>query len=541
MPEHLFPGVFVEEAAPPAHTIAGVPTSTTAFLGATVSGPVEAPRMVESFAEYEAQFGGISADLPLGYAVHQYFLNGGREALIARVVPSGATLTDADLSSPALEAQQRGLWLLDRAERLNILCIPPLSRSVDVGRATWDAAIAYANRRRAIVVIDPPAAWTAVPTRADVTALAAGSSNAALYYPRLQATDPLRGNQLASFAPCGAAAGIYARTDAERGVWKAPAGGEAKVVGVQGPNLALSQAQLAELNAWGVNALRTLPTGATVLWGARTRAQDDGADPFKFLPVRRLELFIESSIIGGLQWAAFEPNGPSLWERLRASVEDFLLGLFRQGALQGDTPQEAFFVRCDASTMTQHDIDEGIVNLVVGFAPLRPAEFVMIGIGSVAKEHGCARLLSRHYRIRTARYALRVTWDGEAIAGVRRVRGLGQLTELTTVRDGGDAGVSRSIVGATTFEPVTLTRALSRDTAFERWAQAVRHGTGPAPRKDVRIEMHDTARRITFAWVLKRALPIKFEAPDLNAAANDVAVEELTLAYDGLELEDPTC
>jgi phage tail-like protein len=134
-----------------------------------------------------------------------------------------------------------------------------------------------------------------------------------------------------------------------------------------------------------------------------------------------------------------------------------------------------------------------------------------------------------------------VTWDGEAIAGVRRVRGLGQLTELTTVRDGGDAGVSRSIVGATTFEPVTLTRALSRDTAFERWAQAVRHGTGPAPRKDVRIEMHDTARRITFAWVLKRALPIKFEAPDLNAAANDVAVEELTLAYDGLELEDPTC
>lgn len=541
MPEHLFPGVFVEEAAPPAHTIAGVPTSTTAFLGATASGPVEAPRMVESFAEYEAQFGGISADLPLGYAVHQYFLNGGREALIARVVPSGATLTDADLSSPALEAQQRGLWLLDRAERLNILCIPPLSRSVDVGRATWDAAIAYASRRRAIVVIDPPAAWTAVPTRADVTALAAGSSNAALYYPRLQATDPLRGNQLASFAPCGAAAGIYARTDAERGVWKAPAGGEAKVVGVQGPNLALSQAQLAELNAMGVNALRTLPTGATVLWGARTRAQDDGADPFKFVPVRRLELFIESSIIGGLQWAAFEPNGPSLWERLRASVEDFLLGLFRQGALQGDTPQEAFFVRCDASTMTQHDIDEGIVNLVVGFAPLRPAEFVMIGIGSVAKEHGCARLLSRHYRIRTARYALRVTWDGEAIAGVRRVRGLGQLTELTTVRDGGDAGVSRSIVGATTFEPVTLTRALSRDTAFERWAQAVRHGTGPAPRKDVRIEMHDTARRITFAWVLKRALPIKFEAPDLNAAANDVAVEELTLAYDGLELEDPTC
>jgi hypothetical protein len=203
MPEHLFPGVFVEEAASGTRAIAGVPTATAAFVGATASGPVEAPRMVESFAEYEAQFGGISADMPLGYAVQHYFLNGGREAVIARVVPSGATLTDADLSSPALEAQQRGLWLLDRAERLNILCIPPLSRSGDVGRATWDAAIAYTSRRCAMVIIDPPAAWAAPPTLADVTALAGRSPNAALYYPRLQATDPLRSNQLASFAPCG--------------------------------------------------------------------------------------------------------------------------------------------------------------------------------------------------------------------------------------------------------------------------------------------------------------------------------------------------
>ena len=108
------------------------------------------------------------------------------------------------------------------------------------------------------------------------------------------------------------------------------------MLGAHGPSVALSQGELAELNAMGVNGLRTLPGGATVLWGARTRAQDDGADPFKFVPVRRLELFIESSIIGGLQWAAFEPNGPSLWDRVRASVEDFLLGLFRQGALQGD-------------------------------------------------------------------------------------------------------------------------------------------------------------------------------------------------------------
>ena len=105
-------------------------------------------------------------------------------------MPSGPTLTDADLSNPALEAQKRGLWLLDHAESFNILCIPPLARTTDVGRATWDAAVAYAARRRAMVIVDPPAAWTAAPTASDITALLGRSPNAALYYPRLQAADP---------------------------------------------------------------------------------------------------------------------------------------------------------------------------------------------------------------------------------------------------------------------------------------------------------------------------------------------------------------
>jgi len=496
---------------------------------------------VHSFAEFEAQFGGLAVDMPLGYAVQQYFTNGGRDALIARAVPSGPTLTDADLSNPALEAQKRGLWLLDHAESFNILRIPPLARTTDVGRTTWDAAVAYAARRRAMVIVDPPAAWTAAPTASDITALLGASPNAALYYPRLQAADPLRGNQIASFAPCGAVAGIYARTDASRGVWKAPAGVEAKVLGAQGLSAALSDAQLSALNAIGVNGLRAL-SGAIVLWGARTLAGGDVADPFKFVPLRRLELFIEDSITRGLQSTVFEPNSPSLWERIRASVTDFLLRLFRQGALQGDKPQAAFFVRCDASTMTQQDIDRGIVNLVVGFAPLRPAEFVIIGIGSLAKDQPCASFVSRHYRIRAARYALRVMWDGEAIAGVRRVRGLGQLTELVSVRDGGDPNASRVVVGPTKFEPVTIERGITRDDAFEKWAQAMQQGAAPAPRKDVRIELHDGERRLTVAWVLKGALPVKIEAPDLNADSSDVAIEELTLAYEGLEFDhDPPC
>jgi phage tail-like protein len=542
MPEHLAPGVFVEEAPSGARPIEGVGTSVAAFVGVSPSGPVAAPLMVHSFAEFQAQFGGLAVEMPLGYTVQQYFLNGGRDALIARVVPSASTLTDGDLSSPALEAKKRGLWLLEHADHpFNILCIPPLSHTADVGRATWDAAVAYAVRRRAMVIVDPPAAWTAPPTMSETTALVSRSANAALYYPRLQAADPLHGNQVAGFAPCGAVAGIYARIDASSGVWKAPAGAQANVLGVEGVSVALSAAQLSALNAVGVNGLRVL-SGAVVLWGARTLAGDDGADPFKFVPVRRLALFIESSITRGLQWAVFEPNGPPLWERIRASVADFLLGLFRQGALQGDKPEEAFFVRCDASTMTQHDIDRGIVNLVVGFAPLRPAEFVVIGIGSFGKDHGYASFISRHYRIHTARYTLRVMWDGQEIAGVRRVRGLGQLTELITVRDGSDPNASRVVVGPTKFEPVTIERGITRDDAFEKWAQAMQQGAGPTPRKDVRIELHDGERRLTVAWVLKAALPIKFEAPDLNAASNDVAIEQLTLAYEGLELEhDPPC
>jgi len=178
----------------------------------------------------------------------------------------------------------------------------------------------------------------------------------------------------------------------------------------------------------------------------------------------------------------------------------------------------------------------------VGFAPLRPAEFVIIGIGSLAKDQPCASFVSRHYRIRAARYALRVMWDGETIAGVRRVRGLGQLTELVSVRDGGDPNASRVVVGPTKFVPVTIERGSTRDDAFEKWAQAMQQGAAPAPRKDVRIELHDGERRLTVAWVLKRALPVKIEAPDLNADSSDVAIEELTLAYEGLEFDhDPPC
>jgi uncharacterized protein len=187
------------------------------------------------------------------------------------------------------------------------------------------------------------------------------------------------------FAPSGAIAGVIARTDLQRGVWKAPAGLEATINGVMGLGVKLTDAENGELNPLGVNCLRTMPAAGTVIWGARTMVGDDRlASQWKYLPVRRLALFIEESLYRGTQWAVFEPNDEPLWSQLRLNLGVFMHDLFRQGAFQGQSPKEAYFVQCDSTTTTQSDIDRGIVNVVVGFAPLKPAEFVVLYIQQIA-------------------------------------------------------------------------------------------------------------------------------------------------------------
>jgi phage tail sheath protein FI len=183
-------------------------------------------------------------------------------------------------------------------------------------------------------------------------------------------------------------AGIYARTDTHRGVWKAPADVDAAVVGKPALSISLTNRDVAELNQLGINCLRKLPTGQTVVWGARTLEGDDRlTSEWKYISVRRLALFIEESINQGTQWAVFEPNDERLWAKLRLSVGAFMQQLFRQGAFAGRTPGEGLFVKCDRTTMTQNDIDNGVVNIDIGFAPLKPAEFVILRIGkSVAQK-----------------------------------------------------------------------------------------------------------------------------------------------------------
>jgi phage tail sheath protein FI len=519
MPAALtYPGVYIEEVSSGVHTIIGVATSITAFIGRARRGSTDRPGRVQNFADFERMYGQLWELSTLGYAVQHFFANGGTDALIVRVEngaaaatlalaafglvaasegdwgerlrirvdhntrdpadttlfnlavrdmatreterflnlstdplnarfvtrvlelesrllrvggavgamrplanaplasagddpfanatstgfnadgADGADITQNEIIGAGLEAAQRGLWMLEQADLFNLLCIPPFTRDAagDVPLAVWDAAAAYCHDRRAVLLVDPPTGWD---EPADI--LSGGAAlgtvvnrtfSAAIYFPRILAADPLREFRQETFAPCGAVAGVIARTDAERGVWKAPAGLSATLVGVTALSLGgdpglLTDPQIGLLNPFGVNCLRTIPNTGHMVWGARTlQGADNLGSEWKYLPVRRIAYFIEESLFRGTQWAVFEPNDEPLWAQIRLNCGAFMQVLFRQGAFQGASPKEAYFVKCSRETTTQADIDAGVVNVVIGFAPLRPAEFVVIRIQQMTQQ-----------------------------------------------------------------------------------------------------------------------------------------------------------
>jgi phage tail sheath protein FI len=308
-----------------------------------------------------------------------------------KAVDSGA-LGDADYEGKIDD--KTGIFALDKADLFNLLCIPPDTRSGDTTAAVYQSAMTYCQARRAMLIVDSPSAWSANKETAaanakkglpDLGLTGEAARNAALYFPRVVEPDPLRDGQIDVFVPCGIIAGIMARTDTNRGVWKAPAGLDASVNGVQALQVNLNDAENGMLNPLGINCLRFFPASGRVVWGSRTlRGADQLADEYKYVPVRRLALYIEESLYRGTQWVVFEPNDEPLWGQIRLNIGAFMQNLFRQGAFQGSTPREAYFVKCDKETTTQNDIDLGIVNIVVGFAPLKPAEFVVIKIQQIA-------------------------------------------------------------------------------------------------------------------------------------------------------------
>jgi len=303
---------------------------------------------------------------------------------VSATASDGEALTTTEYTGSA--ANKTGLYALDKADLFNLLCIPPYAPGTDVQNTLWDTAAEYCADRRAMLIVDPPGTWNSKDTaKAGIGSLGTNNKNAAVFFPRLVQPDPLHDNRMETFVPCGAVAGVMARTDASRGVWKAPAGLGATLVGVPQLSVPLTDPENGELNPLGINCLRSLPAAGRVIWGSRTLEGDDRrASEWKYVPVRRLALYIEESLYRGTQWVVFEPNDEPLWAQIRLNIGAFMQNLFRQGAFQGDSPQKAYFVKADAETTTQNDINLGIVNIVVGFAPLKPAEFVIVKIQQMA-------------------------------------------------------------------------------------------------------------------------------------------------------------
>lgn len=533
-----YPGVYIEGIPSGVRTITGVATSIAAFFGRARWGPVNKPITINSYGDFERVFGGLWINSSLGFALRDFFLNGGGQAIIIRLyhpdsgnaakpsktkltvgdfkleaanegswgmnlratidqnvsdeyaktmgitktdlfnltvreaVPSGRieqlrnltvkdsfrridqvleaeselvrwdddwpsqqlpvitqdddklakaekqlqtakdqrsidvattaidtakkemeasdgqTLTYSDDFAPQNAVQdKRGLYALEQVDLFNLLCIPPYTTSGDVDANLIIEAANYCEKRRAFLLVDPASSWKNKETAK--TSIAAGvgttSKNAALFFPRLKQPNSKKDHQMEYFVPCGAVAGVFARTDSQRGVWKAPAGLEATLVGVPELSVYLTDAENGELDSLGINCLRAMPAVGCVVWGSRTLQGDDRlASVWKYIPIRRLALYIEESLYRGTKWVVFEPNDEPLWSQIRLNISAFMHNLFRQGAFQGKTPQEAYFVKCDKETTTQSYIDSGLVNIMVGFAPLKPAEFIILKIQQMA-------------------------------------------------------------------------------------------------------------------------------------------------------------
>jgi phage tail sheath protein FI len=279
--------------------------------------------------------------------------------------------------------------LLDKIDPFNfaILCIPAAASLSD---ASMSDVISEASTlcldHRAFLIVDIP---DGIPNPNKMTEWMASHDTlrndlSAIYFPRIEITDPLNENRPRNVGASGTLAGVFARTDATRGVWKAPAGTDATLVGAR-LTATLTDEENGGLNPQGINVLRNLPIFGNVSWGARTLdGADQAASEWKYIPVRRTAFFIEESLYQGLKWVVFEPNDEPLWAQIRLNVGAFMHNLFRQGAFQGQTPREAYLVKCDSETTTQNDINLGIVNILVGFAPLKPAEFVFIRLQQLA-------------------------------------------------------------------------------------------------------------------------------------------------------------
>jgi Bacteriophage tail sheath protein len=346
------------------------------------------PKEVMTFA------GATAATLTLDTGtenVQEYSLGLGASAgaMVAGQVGDDGDPPDAtDIIGSQAVDPHTGMYALDYVDLFNILCIPRASELDDTQmRLVVSKALKYCEDRRAFMIVDIPDAINQVAEMKEWLDDHAEfrHNNAAVYFPLPRIPDPKNEYRLRTVGASGTLAGIYARTDGARGVWKTPAGIEATLSGVTELAAKLTDAQNGALNPLGIDCLRSFPIYGNIVWGGRTTQGADAiASDWKYLAVRRVTLMMEESLFRGTKWVVFEGNDEKLWSKIRLNVGAYMMSLFRQGAFQGTDPKQAFYVKCDKETTTQDDINKGIVNIEVGFAPLKPAEFVVIKIQQIA-------------------------------------------------------------------------------------------------------------------------------------------------------------
>ena len=363
------------------HPIAGAPTGIAAFVGWAAQGPTDQTILLRSWSDFEKQFGGFDPRFYLGYAVSHFFANGGQQAYVVRLASGGSGGSTAAASA----AVMTGVHLLDAVPIVNLLAVPG---EADPGLIAQLQA--YCAGRKTFLIVDcaPGSTFATLQNGPDSRMTGANAINSAFYFPWLNALDAQQ-NISRPFPPSGFVAGLYAATDSSRGVWRSPAGLRANLTGQSGPVLGLTDPQIGVLSAHAVNCIRHIAQFGDVIWGDRTLGGSDQAgSQWKYVSVRRLFIYIEQSLSDGTQWTVFEPNNEQLWAQLRSSVGAFMQTLFVQGAFQGSTPTQAYFVKCDIANNPQSSIDQGVVNILVGFAPLYPAEFIVIQIQQMAGQSG---------------------------------------------------------------------------------------------------------------------------------------------------------
>jgi phage tail sheath protein FI len=399
------PGVYIEEISSGSRPIEAVGTSTAAFVGwaPEIGAYVNEARAINNWTEFLTEFTGKdSVSTPLSHAVHGFFLNGGRRCYVVNV---------GEAKKVGGGPKRSGLEVLEAIEDISIVAIPGFTDS-----DSYEAALSHCEGLKdrfaildapetvenldllkkvavAEVPVKPPEGETDKPAGGSRGRAGAGAREkglrprpspggyGAFYFPSIVIRDPLStsGANVVS-PPCGHIAGLYARTDAARGVHKAPANEPLR--GALNITYRLTGEEQGTLNQNGVNCIRLFPRDGILVWGARTVA--DSASEWRYVNVRRLFTMIESSIGRHTRWVVFEPNDPSLWKSIRRDISAFLGLVWRDGALRGDIPEQAFFVKCDEETNPQEVIDAGQVVIMIGIAPVKPAEFVIFKIGQSA-------------------------------------------------------------------------------------------------------------------------------------------------------------